>query len=285
MKFTKLQATGNDFILIDARGKEDEWGELARAMCHRRLGVGGDGLIVVTTSSRADTGMRIFNPDGSEAEVCGNGLRCLAKYVVDRKIVSKSNLAVDTPSGIRKVEVFSEAGKVKQARVAMGTPRFRPKEIPIRFDLIKTSHKEINPPILDYSIVVANRELVLSFVSMGNPHTVTFLTTPVADFPLTEIGPQVETHILFPKRTNFEIARVVSSEKIEARVWERGVGETLSCGSGACAIGVVACLKDYASDFVDIMLPGGILTVTWDGVGEVWLSGQVAEVFSGEWLK
>jgi len=285
MKFTKLQATGNDFILIDARDKEGEWEELARAMCHRRLGIGSDGLILVTASLRADIGMRIFNPDGSEAEVCGNGLRCLTKYVVDRKIVDKSNLVVDTPSGIRKVEVFGEAGGVKQARVAMGTPQFQPKEIPIRFDLLKASHREIKPPILDYPLVVANRKLVLSFVSMGNPHAVTFLTTSVVDFPLAEIGPQVETNPLFPKRTNFEIARVVSYGKIEARVWERGAGETLSCGSGACAIGVLACLKGYVGDLVDIMLPGGILTVTWDGVGEVWLSGPVAEVFSGEWLK
>lgn len=285
MNFFKFQATGNDFILIDARGKKQEWEKLAQVMCHRRLGIGGDGLIVVTNSLRADVGMRIFNPDGSEAEVCGNGLRCLAKYVIDQKIVDKSSLAVDISSGIRIVEVFIEAGKVKQARVAMGIPRFQPEEIPVRLELLKKGDLKTGLPIMDYLVEVTGRKLALSFVSMGNPHTVAFLSDSVAVFPLAEVGSQVETHPLFPKRTNFEIAKVVSSREIEARAWERGVGETLSCGSGACAIAVIACLKGYVDNVVDIILPGGILTVDWDGVGEVWLSGQVAEVFRGEWLK
>lgn len=285
MNFYKFEATGNDFILIDARDKKGEWGKLAQAMCHRHLGVGGDGLIVVTDSSRADVGMRIFNPDGSEAEVCGNGLRCLAKYVVDRKIVDKSSLAVDTPSGIRKVEVFTEAGEVKQARVAMGTPRFQPEEIPVRIELLKKGNLKTGLPVMDYPVEITRRKLALSFVSMGNPHAVAFLSDAVAVFPLAEIGPQVETHSLFPKRTNFEIAKAVSAREIEARVWERGAGETLSCGSGACAIAVIARLKGYVRDGVDIILPGGILTVSWDGIGEVWLTGPVAEVFRGEWLK
>ncbi len=282
MTFTKFQATGNDFILIDARGKRGEWGKLAQAMCHRRLGIGGDGLIVLINSVKTDVGMRIFNPDGSEAEVSGNGLRCLAKYVVDRKIVTKQNFAVETLAGIRKVEVFIEEGKVMQVQVGMGIPHFEPKNIPLSLDLLE---KKISLPILDYPLKIMDRELALSFISMGNPHAVAFTTDLLADFPLAEIGSQIENHSLFPKRTNFEIAKVISRKKVETRVWERGVGETLSCGSGACAVAVIAQLKGYVGNIVDIILPGGTLTVSWDGVGEVWLRGPVEEVFTGEWLK
>lgn len=290
MKFAKLQATGNDFIVIEGveRGFSlavEKWGKLAQAVCHRHLGIGGDGLIIVSASAVADIGMRIFNPDGSEAEVCGNGLRCLAKYVIDRGMVNKSSLIVETLSGIRQVEVFTDKGKVIRARVNMGVPQFQPEEIPLRLELLKKGKGKINVPILDYPIALAGGELALSFVSMGNPHAVAFLSSPVADFPLADIGPQVETHPLFPQRTNFEVARVVKQGRIEARVWERGVGETLSCGSGACAIAVISHLKGYTKDKVDIMLAGGILTIDWDGVGEVWLTGAVEEVFTGEWHK
>lgn len=291
MKFAKLQATGNDFIVIEADAGQgfslagEKWGKLAQAMCHRYLGIGGDGLIMVIPSSVADVGIRIFNSDGSEAEVCGNGLRCLVKYVVDRGKVNKLSLTVETVSGIRQVETFAERGKVIGARVNMGIPWFQPEDIPLRLELLKKGKGKINVPILDYPVSLAGRKLALSLVSMGNPHAVSFLSNSVADFPLAEIGPRVETHSLFPQRTNFEVARVVEQGRIEARVWERGVGETLSCGSGACAIAVISRLKGYTKDKVDIMLPGGILTIDWDGVGEIWLTGAVEEVFTGEWHK
>jgi diaminopimelate epimerase len=160
----------------------------------------------------------------------------------------------------------------------MGLPRFQPEQIPVkvRVDII---------PILDYPLVLDGKELTLSLLSMGNPHAVSFLSRSVADFPLAEMGPKVERHPMFPQRTNFEVARVLSRGKIEARVWERGVGETLACGSGACAIAVAAQLLDYVNRQVDIILEGGTLTVSWDGVGEVLLSGPVEEVFTGEWLE
>jgi diaminopimelate epimerase len=168
----------------------------------------------------------------------------------------------------------------------MGTPHFRAEDIPVIIDSPKKGRGEVDiMPILDYPLTIAGRDLPLSFVSMGNPHAVSFLSQPVADFPLAEIGPQVENHPIFPERVNFEIARVLNRNKIEARVWERGAGETLSCGSGACAIAVIAKLKGYTDDKVDIMLPGGNLTIKWDGAGEVYLSGPVEEVFTGEWLK
>ncbi|TRZ93206.1 MAG: diaminopimelate epimerase [Dehalococcoidia bacterium] len=286
MNFAKLQATGNDFILLDAWNMNWGWSKLAQDICHRHLGIGGDGLILVMASNNADLKMRMLNPDGSEAEACGNGLRCFAKYIIDRQIARGPSLTVETLAGVRKVQVFMAQGKVNQVKASMGAPRFRAEDIPVMIGKQKTGRGEVDIiPILDYPLNIVGRELTLSFVSMGNPHAVNFLSQPVVDFSLSEIGPAVEKHPMFPERVNFEVARVVNQGKIEARVWERGAGETLSCGSGACAIAVVARLKGYIDDEVDIMLPGGTLTVDWDGAGEVYLTGPVEEVFTGEWLK
>jgi len=289
MKFSKLQATGNDFILIDSLTgpREGDWGELARATCDRHFGIGADGLILVQNSTIADLKMRLFNSDGSEAEVSGNGLRCFAKYAIEKGLTGKMSsragrsnrsLTIETLSGVRRVKAYMSENKVNRAEVNMGLPRFQPGQIPVKVkvDII---------PILDYPLVIDGKKLTLSLLSMGNPHAVSFLTRPVDDFPLAEIGPKVEKHPMFPQRTNFEVARVLSREKIEARVWERGVGETLACGSGACAIAVAAQLLDYVEGQVDIILVGGTLTVSWDRVGEVLLSGPVEEVFTGEWLE
>jgi diaminopimelate epimerase len=283
MKFTKLQATGNDFILLDARMNQD-WPKLARDMCHRHHGIGADGLLLVMPSKAADLKMRMFNPDGSEAEICGNGLRCFAKYVIDRGIAAKQNLTVETIGGTKTIQASISQGKVKQAKINMGKPRFGTKDIPVTIHKQQKGRGEVDiKHILDYPLTIGRRKLTLSFVSMGNPHAVSFLSQPVAYFPLPEIGPQVENHLMFPERINFEIARVLNRSQIEARVWERGAGETLSCGSGACAIAVIARLKGYTDSEVDIMLPGGNLIINWDGVGEVYLSGPVEEVFTGEW--
>ena len=286
MKFSKLQATGNDFILIDARTTEAEWSKLARAICDRHFGVGADGLMLAQNSTIADLKMRLFNSDGSEAEVSGNGLRCFAKYAIEKGLIGEvlsragqSNrfLSVETLSGARKVKAYVSGNKVNRVEVNMGLPRFQPDEIPVdvQVDII---------PVLDYPLVIDGQELALSLLSMGNPHAVSFLSRRVVDFPLAEIGPKVERHTIFPQRTNFEVARVLSRGKIEARVWERGVGETLACGSGACAIAVAAQLLNHVESQVDIILTGGTLTVSWDRVGEVLLTGPVEEVFTGEWL-
>ncbi len=286
MNFAKLQATGNDFVLLDARNMEGDWQKLAQAMCHRHLGIGADGLILVRSSNTADLKMQMLNPDGSEAEVCGNGLRCFAKYVIDRQIAPGPNLTVETLAGIRTIEASKSQGKVSRAEVNMGMPRFGAEDIPVLTDKPKRDRGEVDiMPILDYPLNIAGRKLTLSFVSIGNPHAVSFLAQPVADFPLSEIGTQVENHPMFPERVNFEIARVLNRDKIEARVWERGAGETLSCGSGACAVAVIARMKGYTDDIVDIMLPGGNLTINWDRVGEVYLSGPVEDIFTGEWLR
>jgi diaminopimelate epimerase len=287
MKFSKLQATGNDFILADARTMEVDWSKLARAMCDRHFGVGADGLILVQNSTSADLKMRLFNSDGSEAEVSGNGLRCFAKYAIEKGLTGKRSrqagqsyrpMTIETLSGVRKVKAYMSRNTVNRAEVNMGLPRFQPEQIPVKVDVDII-------PILKYPLVIDGRKLSLSLLSMGNPHAVSFLSRPVVDFPLAEIGQKVERHPMFPRRTNFEVARVVSRERIEARVWERGVGETLACGSGASAIAVAAQLLEYVDRQVDIILAGGTLTVSWDRVGEVLLAGPVEEVFTGEWLE
>jgi diaminopimelate epimerase len=288
MKFSKLQATGNDFILVDTLTgpREGDWGELARAICDRHFGVGADGLILVQDSTIADLKMRILNSDGSEAEVSGNGLRCLAKYAIEKGLSGKMSsraelsniyLAIETLAGVRKVKAYMSGNKVNRVEVDMGLPQFQPEQVPVKIkvDII---------PILDYPLAINGKELTLALLSMGNPHAVSFLSQSTDDFPLAEIGLKVERHPIFPQRTNFEVARVLSRGKIEARVWERGVGETLACGSGACAIAAAAQLLGYVEPQVDIILKGGTLTVSWDRVGEVLLTGPVEEVFTGEWL-
>ena len=285
MRFSKLQATGNDFIVVDARTETAEWPKLAQAMCNRHFGVGADGLMLVQSSASADLKMRLFNSDGSEAEVSGNGLRCFARYAIENGLVDRVplrgepgnlHLSIETLSGVRKVEAHMSGNKVSPVEVNMGSPRFQPEQIPINAKVDIT-------PVLNYPLDIDGRELPLCLVSMGNPHAVTFLSQPVADFALDAIGPKVEMYPVFPQRSNFEVARVLDRRRIEARVWERGVGETLACGSGASAIAVAARLLDYADNEVDIILAGGTLTVSWDGMGEVLLSGPVEEVFAGEW--
>jgi len=291
MKFSKFQATGNDFILVDARApfclpdlELFAPCQLAQIMCARHFGVGADGLILVQDSSYCDLKMRIFNPDGSEAETCGNGLRCLAKYAIEKGIVSTTNLRIETLSGMRQAKAYMLGNKVSRVEVSMGTPQFQPEQIPVTLTTDAVASEAKQSPVITYQLTANSYQLSVSLLSMGNPHAVSFVSEPVASFPLAEVGPKVERHPLFPQRTNFEIARVLNRGKIEARVWERGVGETLACGSGACAIAVAAQLHNYVGDIVDIILPGGTLTISWDRAGEVLLTGPVEEVFTGEYL-
>ncbi len=276
MNFTKLQGAGNDFILVETDERQLNWSKLAMAMCHRHFGIGADGLLLLSLDNNT-LSMRMFNPDGSEAEACGNGLRCLVRYALDKRLINSktAEISVETMAGIRKARLHTE-GKATIIQTGMGKPKFGVKDIPIKLEATAE-------PILDYPLTIENRKLALSFVSMGNPHAVCFTEKPVADFPLSQIGPKVEKHPIFPNRTNFEVARVISSKQIEARVWERGVGETLACGSGAGTIAIIAKLHGYTNSKVDIRLPGGTLGVEWDGVGELLLSGPAEIVFSGEW--
>jgi diaminopimelate epimerase len=284
MRFTKLQSAGNDFVLVEAEDMNYNWSQLARAICQRHFGVGADGLLLLTPSEIADFGMRVFNTDGSEAEACGNGLRCLVKYTIDRGLAATdaNEITVETIAGLRKARISTKAGKATKIQVGMGKPEFEAHKIPVAIEKGKGNIVDIKF-ITGYPISLQDRELQLSFVSMGNPHAIYFTKQPVSQFPLAQIGPLVEKHELFPNRVNFESANVISRIKIEARVWERGVGETLACGSGACAVAVAAQLLGYVNSKAEVKLTGGILEVEWDRVGEVLLSGTAETVFSGEW--
>lgn len=284
LKFTKLQAAGNDFVLVETSDIQRNWSPLAMAICDRHFGVGADGLLLLLPSDRADFGMRIFNPDGSEAEACGNGLTCLAKYVVNRGLadIRAQEISVETIAGIRKARINRAKGKLAKIQVSMGTPKLGAKDIPVVIEEGARGLVDIKS-MLSYPVIIANRELLLNFVSIGNPHAVYFCQHPVSDFPLSQIGPKVEHLTIFPNRINFEVANVVNRQRIEARVWERGAGETLACGSGACAVAVAAQLRGYSGNKVDVKLPGGILEVEWGGVGEIFLSAPAEIVFNGEW--
>jgi len=276
MDFIKLQATGNDFVLIDARRMKRDWSALAKAMCDRNFGVGADGLLLILPSKATDFYMRMFNPDGSEAEACGNGLRCAARYAKESGLARGAEIRIETPAGIKRLQTRGR----KSIQVAMGKPILAPSAIPV---IVGRTGARATAPVIDYPLAIGKMKLKITCVSIGNPHAVCFLEQPVDDFTLAEVGPKVERHPMFPNRVNFEIANIIGRKKLRARVWERGAGETLSCGTGACAIAVAARLKKLTDNPVDIILPGGTLTVDWDGRGEVLLSGPAEVVFEGKW--
>lgn len=274
-----MHGAGNDYVYVDAREQERDWRSLSVAMSDRHLGVGSDGLILALPSKKADLRMRMFNADGSEGEMCGNGIRCLVKFAFDNGIVAaeKSPVRVETLAGVLDVTPLGDNGDgMTAARVLMGEPRLNPQEIPVAIEGMDA--------VIDRPLEVAGRQFRMTCVSMGNPHAVAFLDEPVDEFPLTQIGPMVEHHPLFPARVNFEIANVLDDGKvIKTRVWERGSGITMACGTGACAVQVAARLNGLAGDRATIALPGGDLTVEWRGEGEVVMEGPVATVFDGEW--
>jgi len=285
MNFTKMQGAGNDFILVETSDMQRDWSQVAVAMCDRHYGIGADGLLLLLPSDIADFRMRIFNTDGSEAKTCGNGLGCLVKYFADRGSANSGTkeISVETVTGIRRAKVYKVTGKVTKVQTGMGKPEFGDKDIPVIIGQGEGNVVDIKS-MMTYSMTIDGKELCLSLVSMGNAHAVYFCHHPVSDFPLSRLGPRVEQRKIFPKGVNFEVARVLNRQQIEARVWEKGVGETLACGSGACAITVAARLQGYIDNKVAIKLPGGILGVEWDGVGEVFLNGPAETVFTGEWL-
>jgi len=293
VNFTKLQGAGNDFIVLETDDMERDWSSVAGAICDRHFGVGADGLLLLSSSKVADLKMRIFNADGSEAEACGNGIRCLAKYVIEKGLVTErpsqvepgqgpKELLIETIAGNRTVWLHTAEGKETRIQFAMGVPKFTAGDIPVTIPTGEENAVDIKS-MLRYSIVIDSYELPLNFVSMGNPHAVCFWQYPVAEFPLSHIGTKVEHMSIFPNRINFEVARVINRSLIDVAVWERGVGETLACGTGACAVAVAAQLSGYVDRMVDIKLPGGILQVEWDGTGEVLLSGPAEIVFNGVW--
>ncbi len=298
MQFSKLHGAGNDYVVVDGRDQDLDWPDWARRLSDRHFGVGADGLLVVTPSTAADVRMRMFNPDGSEAEMCGNGIRCFTKFVLERGLVTPGSqgLAVETPAGVMAVTPLSDNGRITRVRVEMGTPVLRASDVPVDPSLAGPSDlSRLDAPLLerlgiapdallfDAPVTVDGHTFDVTAVSTGNPHAVAFLDTPVAEIPLNVIGPLMEHHPAFPNRVNFHIVNVSARDRVVSRTWERGAGETLACGTGASALTVAARLHGFVEDTITVQVPGGELTVTWPGHGPVFMEGPVQEVFTGEW--
>ncbi|MBI4214246.1 MAG: diaminopimelate epimerase [Chloroflexi bacterium] len=275
MQFTKMHGLGNDFVLLDILAgplgyREEDWAPLAVEVCDRHFGIGADGLVLLLPGEDADVRMRIFNSDGSEAETCGNGIRCLARYFHDRYRPDSPEIRVQTEAGPAAIRV-DEGGSVT---VDMGAPIFDPERIPVA---------TLGAGAVDLELPLPNGQAVhVDAVSMGNPHAVTFLQSgEVEPYLLDVVGPQVEHLPVFPKRTNFEVCEIIDPHRLRVRVWERGAGLTLACGTGACASVVAAQRRGLASSPVTVELPGGELTIQWDGRGSVLMTGPADYVFTG----
>lgn len=275
MRFVKMHGAGNDFVIIDGEKEavvEEHLPSLARSMCDRQLGIGGDGIILVLPSRLANFKMRMFNPDGSEAEMCGNGIRCFAKYIYDRKMHRDVVMTVETLGGIKTLKLNAVGGRVRTVRVDMGEPKLMRSEIPMRGSETR---------VIAEPLKVAGKKYEITCVSMGNPHCVTFVDR-VDEYPVAKIGPEFENHPSFPARTNVEFVEVMNQQEIKMRVWERGAGETLACGTGACASAVASMLNNKVSRKVTVHLRGGDLFIEWLGDNKVFMTGPAEEVFEGK---
>ncbi len=275
MHFTKMQGAGNDYVYVDCFQEPipQQPGVLARKISDRHFGVGGDGLILICKSQQADARMRMFNADGSESEMCGNGVRCVAKYVYDHGICRNETLRIETGGGILNLKLEVAEGRVERVRVDMGEPILHAALIPTTLP---------GGLVVDADLKVAGRTLCVTCVSMGNPHCVTFVDEPSDDWVLG-VGPKVETDPHFPRRVNAEFVQVLSRTEVRMRVWERGSGETLACGSGACAVCVAGVLSGHTGRKILAHLPGGDLELHWADDGHVHMTGPAVEVFSGDW--
>ena len=276
MKFTKMQGIGNDYVYVNCLQETIENpSELAKKISDRHYGVGSDGLIMINPSDKADFEMEMYNADGSRGEMCGNGIRCVAKYVYDYGLTDKTSISVETLAGIKYLDLTVEDGKVVLVKVDMGKPMLRPEEVPV------VSEKE---EVIDEPITVDGQEYRMTCVSMGNPHAVVFIDQDVKEFPLETVGVKFENHERFPKRVNTEFVNVLDRHTAQMRVWERGAGETLACGTGACAVAVACALNGLTEDEVTVKLLGGDLQIKWDREkNTVYMTGPAEVVFDGEW--
>lgn len=274
MRFTKWQGCGNDFVLIDCREKElPDYAAFARKACDRHYGIGADGVLVILGSEKADFRMRIFNTDGSEAEMCGNGIRCFARYLYDEGITREKKFTVETGAGILIPEIIEKSGEVTGVRVDMGEPVLSGEDIPVKgFG----KGQVINEPVK-----IAGKTWHMTCVSMGNPHCVVFVDD-IRMVPIEEIGHLFETYEAFPNRINTEFVQVLDKEHLRMRVWERGAAITLACGTGACATMVAAVLNGKTGRRAEITLDGGTLFEEWAEDNHVYMTGPAVQVFSGE---
>ena len=275
MKFTKMQGIGNDYVYVNCfEEKVEDPSALAIKVSDRHFGIGSDGLILICPSKVADCEMAMYNADGSRGEMCGNGVRCVGKYMYDYGLTDKTEITVETLAGIKTLQLFVENGKVAKVKVDMGSPILTPAEIPVVADGDK---------VVDESILVDGKEYHMTCVSMGNPHAVVYVDD-VDNLPIEEIGPKFENHERFPRRVNTEFVKVLDRHTVQMRVWERGSAETLACGTGACAVTVSCILNGLTEDEVTVKLLGGDLEIQWDQEkNTVYMTGPATVVFDGEW--
>lgn len=287
MKFTKMHGCGNDYVYVNCLSETVEHPEeAAKFVSDRHFGIGSDGLILIKPSKTADFEMAMYNADGSRGEMCGNGIRCVAKYVYDYGLTDKTQISVETLAGIKYLQLAVEDGRVSEVRVNMGAPILEAETIPV---LITRGEPEGNipgnpaHPVIAQPMTVAGKEYKVTCVSMGNPHCVVFMDEDVRGLDLEKIGPDFENHELFPKRINTEFVNVIDETHLRMRVWERGSGETLACGTGTCATVVAAILNGLTKDEVTVELLGGSLRIEWDREANlVYMTGPATVVYTGE---
>ena len=274
MKFTKMHGIGNDYVYVNCFEESvKNPAEVSKFVSDRHFGIGSDGLILISPSAIADFRMNIYNADGSQAEMCGNGIRCVAKYVYDYGLTDKTDISVETLAGIKYLRLQVENGKVASVEVNMGAPILEPKEIPVAVE---------ESPVVNVPVEVKGKIYHMTCVSMGNPHAIIFMNN-VKDLDIEAIGPYFENHTVFPKRTNTEFVEVLDRNTVNMRVWERGSDETLACGTGACATTVACILNDKTENEVTVHLLGGDLKVRWDReANQVYMTGPATVVFDGE---
>ena len=274
MKFTKMHGIGNDYVYVNCFAEYvKNPAEVSKFVSDRHFGIGSDGLILISPSAIADFRMNIYNADGSQAEMCGNGIRCVAKYVYDYGLTDKTEISVETLAGIKYLRLQVENGKVASVEVNMGAPILEPKEIPVAVE---------ESPVVNVPVEVKGKIYHMTCVSMGNPHAIIFMNN-VKDLDIAAIGPYFENHTVFPKRTNTEFVEVLDRNTVNMRVWERGSDETLACGTGACATTVACILNDKTENEVTVHLLGGDLKIRWDReANQVYMTGPATVVFDGE---
>ncbi|MBA4700461.1 MAG: diaminopimelate epimerase [Ruminococcus sp.] len=275
MKFTKMQGLGNDYVYVNGfEEKIENPSKLAVKVSDRHFGIGSDGLILINPSKTADFEMEMYNADGSRGEMCGNGIRCVAKYVYDYGLTDKTQISIETLGGIKYLELTVEEGKVVQVQVDMGKPELRPGKIPVIAE---------GDTVIDAPIEVEGKIYKMTGVSMGNPHIVIYMDD-IDNLEIEKIGPKFENHKRFPNRINTEFVEVLDRNTVKMRVWERGSGETLACGTGACAVAVSCILNGLTEDEVTVRLLGGDLFIKWDREkNTVYMTGPAETVFDGEW--
>ncbi len=288
LKFTKMHGTGNDYIYVDCtKNTLDNPSKIAVKVSDRHFGIGSDGLILIKKSDKADFFMEMYNADGSEGKMCGNGIRCVGKYVYEHNLIQKTEMTIDTLSGIKRLRLFVDNKKVKNVAVDMGAPILEPVKVPVNVHLFGLSSEDTKPILLK-SLEVGDYEYKVSCVSMGNPHVIVYLENDmdIKELDIDKIGPLFEKHKAFPEGINTEFIQVADEKNLNMRVWERGSGETFACGTGACASAVATILNGMCNDCVTVHLLGGDLTVTWDREkNTVIMEGSAQTICEGEYYE